>query len=79
MTQFDLIKRHFLDGKRLTSMEAIRLYGCTRLSDKVYRLRHMGWLIVSDTKCGVSKYGHKYTYAEYYLVGFSKGAIVNGV
>lgn len=78
-TQMELIKKHFLTGKHLTSLEAIRLYGCTRLADKVFRLKHMGWIIGSETKHGVSSYGQKYTYSEYYLIGFSKGAALNGI
>ena len=36
------IARHLKDGKRITSLEALRLYGCLRLSGRIHDLRRDG-------------------------------------
>ena len=36
------IRTHLLDGKSITQLEALRLYGCLRLSAVIFRLREEG-------------------------------------
>jgi len=71
VTQIELVKNHMLSGKSLSSMQAIRLFGCTRLADKIFRLKKQGYVIHKEMREGVSKYGIKYEYAVYTLI--SKG------
>lgn len=40
-TQKEIILNHFLKHKSLTSWDSFRLYGDTRLSDKIYQLKKM--------------------------------------
>ena len=39
-SQLEMIKKHLQDGKSITPLEALRLYGCFRLSGRIYDLRH---------------------------------------
>lgn len=41
-TQTKAILEHLLSGRELTSMQAIELYGATRLSGIIYHLRNKG-------------------------------------
>lgn len=68
-TQMDAIRKHFEDGKSLTSMEAFRLYGCTRLSDKVFRMKKQGYLFRTETVKAISQYGFPCQFAKYSMVG----------
>ena len=73
-TQYSAIKHWFLAGNTLTSMEAIEMFGCTRLADKVYSLRKEGMIIAVDRCEGKTRYGTNVVYARYKLIGFQKGA-----
>lgn len=50
----------------ITSLEAINLYGCTRLSAVIYNLRKRFNIVSEDCEC-VDKYGNKTKYAKYIL------------
>ncbi len=52
----------------LTSMEAFKMFGCTRLSAKIYELRKAGYDIVTIDCEGFTRYGDKRTYAQYRLL-----------
>lgn len=67
--QTTAIKDHFESGKSLTSLEAIRLYGCTRLADKVFRLKKQGYVFHTEIMTSTSMYGYPCKYAKYTLVG----------
>ena len=56
---------HLMSGRSITSMQAIELYGCTRLADKIHKLRKAGYDIVTLQRDGVTRYGDACTYAEY--------------
>ena len=60
MTQNEQILKHLQDGHKITPMEALRLYGCFRLSARILELRKSGWQI--DT-ANITKGGK--TFAEY--------------
>ena len=59
----ELLKKH---GK-ITSMEAFELFGCTRLSGRIYDLKAEGYTILTERTSGKSRTGHKTEYATYYL------------
>ena len=42
------IRTHLLDGKSITQLEALRLYGCLRLSAVIFDLRDEGLPIVTE-------------------------------
>ena len=46
-TQNKQILRHLQSGRPITSLEAIRLFGCLRLSGRIYDLRKIGHPILS--------------------------------
>ena len=48
MKQKDLVLSHLRKGT-ITSMEAIRSYGITRLADRIFVLRKDGWKISTKT------------------------------
>ena len=61
------IKEYFLRGHSLTSMEAFRMFGSTRLAVVVFRLRKQGLNIVSKDIVSKDRYGRPCTYCSYYL------------
>lgn len=67
MNQMKVIKEHLESGKSITSMEAFKLYGCTRLSDKIFRLKKRGMMIDSVPMIGENRYGDTCHYVSYRL------------
>jgi len=63
MSQAQVVLNHLTNNRKLTSIEAIGLYGITRLSAVVYRLKNEGVEVNTTMKGGV-----KAPYAEYSLV-----------
>lgn len=65
--QIEAVKWHLENKEKLSSMEAINLYGITRLSAKIHILRKEGWNIISkNVKCK-NRYGLTSNYSDYYL------------
>ena len=65
-TQKELIEKHLLKKGKITSWEAFKRYGITRLSHIIYVLRRKYDIIsVSTTK--KNRYGHYCTYSTYTL------------
>lgn len=52
----------------ITSLEAIELYGATRLSDIIFRLRNRGINILTIDMPFVDRFGDKSIYGKYVLV-----------
>lgn len=49
ITQLSQIRSYLLEGKYITPMDALRLFGCMRLSAYIHKLRHEeGFLINMD-------------------------------
>lgn len=66
------ITRHLLEKKNITSMEAIELYGATRLSGIIYNLRRKGYQIVNKEEMTIDRYGNECRYVRYiYLDNYS--------
>ena len=63
----DVIK-HLRKYKSITSYEAIRKYGATRLSGIIFKLREKGFGIETETTQGKNRYGNISNYAIYHLV-----------
>lgn len=64
----DVLKYLKTHKKGITSMEAIQLFGATRLSDIVYRLVHRGIKIVSEPVEVKTRYGRTVYISRYKLV-----------
>ena len=68
MTYKDIILKHLQENDGITSMEAFKLYGNTRLSATIYCLRHDGHNIVATNKEVQNRYGKKTIVSQYSLV-----------
>jgi hypothetical protein len=47
-SQEQQIRNHLESGKKLTSLEALKLFGCLRLSGRIFDLREQGLNINSE-------------------------------
>ncbi len=66
-SQIQDIIAHLRKYKSITSMEAIRKYGATRLSGIIFILRDRGFGIETEMVQGKNRYGHITNYAVYHL------------
>ena len=62
------VLKHLQTYGTITSMEAINLFGATRLSAIIFNLRKKGYNIISVDKVTKDRYGHTVPYSEYTLV-----------
>lgn len=69
MTQQDMILNHIRTYGGITSQEAFKKYGVTRLSDVVYKLKRRGFVIEPETIKSTNRYGKKVHFARYVLRG----------
>ena len=68
LTQTKLVLQHLKEHGSITSYEAFKLYGVTRLSAKIYELRHKnGYSISSSLETVNTRLGHHATIAVYKL------------
>lgn len=67
ITQKERVLQHLKDNGSITSWQAIKHYGCTRLSDVIYRLKE-GYNIETETMNSKNRYGDKVHFAKYNYV-----------
>lgn len=67
-TQKEAVKMHLNDYGHLTSLEAIREYGITRLSHWIWVLRNEGMSIKTIPQEVTNRFNHKTTYAIYTII-----------
>ena len=67
MTNADRIREHLEAGLPITSLEAIRLFGVTRLSAIIFELRKTGMKIKSERYHTVNRYGKPVSVSRYFL------------
>lgn len=60
-TQNQLVFHHLKSGKKLTSLQALNLYGCLRLSGRILELREQGHPIKSEMVKVNKKYVAQYS------------------
>lgn len=60
---------HFEKNHTITSMEAFKLFGITRLSARIFELRALGYVIDTITIEDVNRYGEPCRYAKYVYKG----------
>ena len=58
-----LVENHLIEKGSITSLEAINLYVCTRLSSVIFRLKERGYKIVS-----IYEHEGKSRFVRYYLL-----------
>lgn len=73
MTQPSVILEHLHVHGSITSRDAIRMYGITRLAAQIAVLKRKGIKIRTVTEVGDTKYGTVH-YARYYIVEDDKNA-----
>lgn len=64
MTQNEMIRKHLEEGRSLTPIEALNLYGCFRLATRIFELKKSGLDI--ETEMVENKDTGK-RYARYFL------------
>lgn len=69
MTQKDRVLKYMQDFGKITPLDAIREFGCLRLSARVFDLKRDGYNIVSETETSKNRYGESVSYASYRLEG----------
>ena len=67
-SQNRMVLEHLKKFGGITSMEAIELYGITRLSGRIYDLRHLGYVIKGTTMQCVNRFGKVVRFRRYELV-----------
>ena len=67
-SQITDIIAHLRKYKSITSNEAIKRYGATRLSGIIFILREKGFGIETEMTQGKNRYGHISNYAIYHLI-----------
>lgn len=65
VSQVELIGQHLIKYGSISSIEAIELYGCTRLSARIADLKKRGWHITSEWATGKNRFGRTVTFVVY--------------
>lgn len=70
MTQNERVKRHLEKFGKITSYEAFTEYGVTRLSARIWDLKHRyGLVITEERKAAKNRFNEEVYFAEYRLEG----------
>lgn len=67
-TQNKRLIRHFIEHKKITSLEAINRYGITRLSARIFELKQGGFVFDCKPVTVKNRYGEKVRVTEYTLI-----------
>ena len=67
-SHYDRILNHLKDYGSITSLDAFRDYGNTRLSATIFLLRKDGWNIKSEKVAFKNRYGKVVSFAKYILL-----------
>ncbi len=65
MTKTEAVRRYLKINGSITSWQAIQMYGETRLSDVILKLRQKGWDIESVWQYGTDRNGNESRWVEY--------------
>ena len=63
--QHEAVLWHLNEYNTITSWEAIKEYGATRLSAIIYNLRDNGYIITTNMKTTKNRFGRNVNYSEY--------------
>jgi hypothetical protein len=67
VTKTSQIHNHLLAKKSITSLQAIEMFGATRLSAVIFNLRKRGFDISTTDVTTLDRNNNKVTFAKYYL------------
>ena len=67
VTKTSQIHNHLLAKKSITSLQAIEMFGATRLSAIIFNLRNRGFDISTTDVTTLDRNNNKVTFAKYYL------------
>lgn len=67
-TQCDLIIDHIKKYGKISSKEAVDLYGIMRLPSRICDLKNQGYLFKKETALGIDRRGNKTHWTEYSLM-----------
>lgn len=67
ITQETRVLNYMIDNGSITSWEAIKEFGITRLSAKIFNLRNEGYVIENEWEHTINRYGDKVKYVRYTL------------
>lgn len=73
MNKTKAIQLHLIEKGNITSWEAIKEYGATRLSAIIYNLRKRGMNIITETIEFTDRFGNAAHYAKYIFKGEENG------
>jgi hypothetical protein len=62
MTQTQQILNHLQEGKSITPLEALQLYGCLRLGARIYNIKKLGYEVNTKIKA-VGQHKHVAEYS----------------
>lgn len=68
MTQEQAVRNHIINNGSITQAQAVRLYGCYRLSARIYDMRKDGYEIATQYKTSKNRFGYVSVYANYVLL-----------
>ena len=68
LTQYDRVLRHLQTKRSITSLQAFRNYGITRLSAIIFNLRRDGYIINNEYVSRKNRYDDTVVFAKYILV-----------
>lgn len=68
MSQKEMILKHLEDFGSITTWEAYKDYGITRLSDRIFTLRKV-YVITDEWEYGTNRYGKSIKWKKYILEG----------
>lgn len=68
MSNKELVLKYMQDFGSITTLDAFRDLGYTRLSAGIYNLKKDGYNIGSTTECSKNRYGKKVYYSRYYII-----------
>ena len=67
ITKLQKVLEHLQHNGTITSIEAIELYGATRLSAIIFNLRKRGYIIETQMLDTIDRYGNPCHYGKYFL------------
>jgi len=76
-TKYNNVKQHLMKKRTITSMQSYDLYGASRLSAIIFRLRkELGWDITTTPITIKDRNGETCTYGKYTLIATSEESVL---
>lgn len=68
MTQAERVLKYMIDFGGITTLQAFQDLGCSRLSARIYDLKHKKGIAIKDERCtATNRYGGQVMFKKYYL------------